>query len=178
MLVWAHGVLLQSLFSLFFDAQIVPHLASENLIKPVSLASSQVPPFSECLLTFYREDVSGLSCIFCAPVLESVIASGSLSFFQWRDRGLGVSCGVEGQMSLFVGFLSRCYRQPRVSVCAHTWAHSPPQRPVVFSVFMSSLYVNICLGIHTRTYWNCYLDFCICSSSEFLLLKPKWFWNS
>lgn len=178
MLVWAHRVLLQSLFWLFFWCSNCAPLGQWELDQARFFGLWQVPPFSECLLTFNREDVSGLSCIFCAPVLESVIASGSLSFFQWRDRGLGVSYGVEGQMSLFVGFLSRCWRQPRVSVCAHTWAHSPPWRPMVFSVFMSSLYVNICLCIHTRTYWNCFLDFCICSSFEFLLLKPKWFWNS
>lgn len=104
----------------FFVAQTVPHLASANFIKPVSLASDRALHFLNVCLLSTQEDAPGLSFVFCAPVLESVIASRSLRFLQWRDQCLGVRCGVEGRMSLFLGFLNRCYREPRVSVCAES----------------------------------------------------------
>ena len=85
----------------FFGAQMVPHSASENFIKPVSLASDRaLHSLNGCLLST-QEDAPGLSCIFRAPVLESLIASRSLCFLQWRDQG--VSYRVEGRMSLFLG---------------------------------------------------------------------------
>lgn len=159
----------------FFVAQTVPHLASANFIEPVSLASDRaLHSLNVCLLST-QEDAPGLSCVFCAPVPESVIASRSLRSLQWRDQRLGVRYGVEGRMSLFLGFLNRCYREPRVSVCAETWAYSPRLRLCSLSYVLP---IYKCMSIHTRTYWNCFLDFCICNSFEFLLLKPKWFWNS
>lgn len=115
----AHGVLLQSLLSVFL-------LLKRCSTWPVRTSSSQClwlltePSIFWMSVCFpLKKMLSRLAFVFCAPVLESVIASRSLRFLQWRDQCLGVrcDCGVEGQMSLFLGFLNRCYREPRVSVC-------------------------------------------------------------
>ena len=146
-LVWAHAVLLQSLLSVFFWCSNGAPLCQWELHQATFFGLWQGPPFFEWLFTFYSRRCSrlilyfpctspGVTHCFKEPTFLAVERSRSRCQF-WRGGADVIVSRLSQQMPY----------GPRVSVCAYTWAHSPRRRPVLFSVFMSYLYINVCVFI-------------------------------
>ena len=181
-LVWAHGVLLQSftviIFLLLKLSQTWPIELHQASFFVLLTSHSTLWTF----VYFLLKKMFQAYLVFSLHQPWRVIPSRSLSFFQWRNQGVFTdTVGMGWGIPLFLGFVSRCCREIEVSVsvCAYTQVHPPTHPPILFSVFVLCIYLSLHSKpwVHTNTCWHCFLDFYICNSFEFLL-KPKWFWNS
>ena len=125
-LVWAHGVLFQSLLSVFFWCSNGAPLGQWELHQASFSGLWQGPPFFEWLFTFYSGRCSRLILYFpcTSPGIAHCFKEPTFLAVE-RSRCQLPGGGADVIVSRLV---NRCCREPRVSVCAYTLAHSPRRR--------------------------------------------------